>query len=53
MPKKRGNNEGSIVKRKDGLYMAQVTIGRDPETGKPRSTNNLQYGHAHLTATNS
>lgn len=36
MSKKRGNNEGSIVKRKDGLWMAQVTIGRDPETGKPK-----------------
>ena len=31
--KKRGNNEGSITRRKDGLWMAQVTIGRDPATG--------------------
>src|SRR6266446_4119306 len=34
MAKKRGNNEGSITRRKNGLWMAQVTIGRDPETGK-------------------
>ncbi len=31
---KRGNGEGSIVHRKDGRWMAQVTIGRDPATGK-------------------
>jgi integrase len=36
MAKKRGNNEGSITQRKNGLWMAQVTIGRDPETGKLR-----------------
>jgi len=36
MPKKRGNNEGTITKRKDGLWMAQITIGRDPQTGKPK-----------------
>ena len=36
MAKKRGNNEGSITRRKDGLWMAQITIGRDPETGKPK-----------------
>jgi hypothetical protein len=34
MAKKRGNNEGSIMRRKDGLWMAQVTIGRAPQTGK-------------------
>jgi integrase len=34
MAKKRGNNEGSITRRPDGRWMAQVTIGRDPETGK-------------------
>ena len=34
MAKKRGNNEGSIVRRKDGRWMAQVTMGRDPQTGK-------------------
>ena len=34
MAKKRGNNEGSITRRKNGLWMAQVTIGRDPQTGK-------------------
>jgi integrase len=36
MAKKRGNNEGSITRRPDGRWMAQVTIGRDPQTGKPR-----------------
>lgn len=34
MPKKRGNNEGSITKRSDGRWMARVTVGRDPETGQ-------------------
>src|SRR5215467_3296932 len=36
MAKKRGNNEGSITRRKNGLWMAQVTIGRDAKTGKPK-----------------
>jgi integrase len=36
MTRKRGNNEGSITKRRDGLWMAQITVGRDPETGKPK-----------------
>lgn len=36
MPKKRGNNEGTIVRRKDGRWMASITIGRDPATGKPK-----------------
>jgi integrase len=36
MGKKRGNNEGSIVRRKDGLWMAQMTVGRNPETGKSK-----------------
>jgi integrase len=34
MAKKRGNNEGSITRRPDGRWMAQVTLGRDPATGK-------------------
>lgn len=34
MTKKRGNNEGSIYKRKDGRYVGQVQIGHDAE-GKP------------------
>src|SRR5262249_53080727 len=34
MAKKRGNNEGSITRRSDGRWMAQVTIGRDSQTGK-------------------
>ena len=43
MAKKRGNNEGSITRRPDGRWMAQVTIGRDPATGKTRGlTESLQ-----------
>src|SRR5215831_10051543 len=38
MAKKRGNNEGSITRRPDGRWMAQVTIGRDPRTGKLKRT---------------
>jgi integrase len=34
MPKKRGNHEGTIVRRKDGRWMASITIGRDPATGR-------------------
>jgi integrase len=34
MPKKRGNQEGTIVRRKDGRWMASLTIGRNPTTGK-------------------
>jgi integrase len=34
MPKKRGNHEGSIVRRKDGRWIASMTMGRDPVTGK-------------------
>jgi integrase len=33
MPKKRGNNEGTISRRKDGRFMARITIGRHPTTG--------------------
>ena len=36
MAKKRGNNEGSITRRPNGLWMAQITVGRDPATGKPK-----------------
>jgi hypothetical protein len=32
--KRRGNHEGSITKRADGRWLASVTIGRDPATGK-------------------
>jgi integrase len=39
MPKKRrGNKEGSVMRRKDGRWMAQMTIGRDPATGKLKRT---------------
>src|SRR5262245_11469274 len=34
MVKKRGNNEGTIARRKDGRWMAQMTLGHDPATGK-------------------
>ena len=34
--RKRGNNEGTITHRMDGRWMAQLTIGRDPVTGKLR-----------------
>ncbi|NSW83570.1 MAG: site-specific integrase [Syntrophothermus sp.] len=36
MGKKRGNNEGTIYRRKDGTWCAQITVGRDPDTGKPK-----------------
>jgi integrase len=36
MAKKHGNNEGLITQRKDGLWQATITIGRDPTTGKPK-----------------
>lgn len=34
--KHRGNNEGSISKRKDGRWTGQVTVGINPATGKPK-----------------
>lgn len=34
--KKRGHGEGTITRRPDGRWMAQITIGYDPETGKPK-----------------
>jgi integrase len=43
MAKKRGNNEGTISKRGDGRYMARMTIGRNPVTGKPKRV--TFYGH--------
>ena len=33
MPKKRGNNEGTIARRKDGRWEARISLGRDA-TGK-------------------
>jgi integrase len=38
MAKRRGNNEGTIVKRQDGLWMAQVSIGRDTGGKLKRAT---------------
>jgi integrase len=34
MAKRRGNHEGTIRQRKNGLWEAIVTIGRDPVTGQ-------------------
>ena len=36
MARKRGNNEESIYPRKDGTWVAQMSIARDPKTGKPK-----------------
>lgn len=36
MAKKRGNSEGTVVRRRDGRWMAQMTTGRDATTGKPK-----------------
>ncbi|MBS3948385.1 MAG: tyrosine-type recombinase/integrase [Dethiobacter sp.] len=36
MSKRRGNNEGSIYKRPDGLWVAVASVGFDPATGKPK-----------------
>lgn len=33
---RRGNNEGSITKRKDGTWQASILVGYDHETGKPK-----------------
>jgi len=33
---KRGNNEGTICKRKSGGWEGKITIGIDPNTGKPK-----------------
>ena len=32
---RRGNREGSIYRRKDGLWCGALTVGYDPGTGKP------------------
>ncbi|HHU87405.1 MAG TPA: site-specific integrase [Peptococcaceae bacterium] len=34
--KKRGNNEGTIVQRPDGRWMAQITVGYNPVNGNPK-----------------
>jgi integrase len=41
--RKRGNGEGTIFRRQDGRYVAQVTLGRDPKTGKLQRKS--LYGH--------
>lgn len=35
MTKRRGNREGTILQRKDGSWMAQITLSLHPVTGKP------------------
>ena len=32
---RRGKNEGSAYRRKDGKWVGQVTVGYHPDTGKP------------------
>jgi len=36
MAKRRGNNEGSITKRKDGRWQGYVNVGYDSKTDKPK-----------------
>jgi integrase len=36
MAKARGNNEGTIGRRKDGTWAAAISNGRNPLTGKPK-----------------
>ena len=38
MPKKRGNNEGSIFKRKDGKWTATITIGIDEKGNQKKKS---------------
>lgn len=32
---RRGKNEGSVYRRKDGKWVGQVTVGYHPDTSKP------------------
>jgi integrase len=48
--KKRDNHEGSIMRRKDGRWMGQMTIGRDPATGKLKRA--FFYGKTRQEAAN-
>lgn len=36
MAKKKANGEGSLIKKDNGRYELQITIGTDPITGKPK-----------------
>lgn len=36
MARKRGNGEGSISQRPNGLWQGQISLGRDEETGKTK-----------------
>lgn len=38
MAKRRGNNEGSITLHSSGLYMARITVGRNPDGSPKRKT---------------
>ena len=36
MARKRGHGEGTIYQRNDGYWLGQITVGRDPATGRLR-----------------
>ena len=36
MAKRRGHGEGSVTRRKDGIWQGSILVGHDPETGKPK-----------------
>lgn len=36
---RRGKNEGSVYRRKDGKWVGQVTVGYHTDTGKPIRVN--------------
>lgn len=46
MPKRRGHGEGTIYRRQDGRWCAQVTVGYDPATGNPKRR--TVYGRTRL-----
>jgi integrase len=48
MARKRGQGEGSIYQRGDGMWVAAISLGRDPATGKPRRR--VAYGQTRKEA---
>ena len=42
--RKRGSGEGTVYQREDGLWTAQLTVGRDHATGK--QVRKTVYGNA-------
>lgn len=46
MPKRRGHGEGTIYRRQDGRWCAQLTVGYDPATGNPKRR--TVYGRTRL-----